>query len=317
MLFRVIYSTGVLTAIALISACSGDQAQKRHEANQYLRTTNTVIPADNEIISFPAPPEINADGRAFNADRNAYFGDLHVHTALSFDAAGFGTTATPADAYRYAQGEAIMHPSGFEVQLAQPLDFYAVTDHAQMLGLINEAADTNTAFSEYELSKSYHDINDSVDGGLFDIAKRNLIFNNFRSDVVANLLDGTFNSDVINSVSKSAWVKTVDAANEAYRPGQFTTFAAYEYTTSTEELGNLHRNVVFRGTDKLPAVPFSRLNSINPEGLWSWMDGLREQGIESLAIPHNSNGSNGAMFAFTDWAGQHHRPGIRRTAHAQ
>ena len=140
MLFRVIYSTGVLTAIALISACSGDQAQKRHEANQYLRTTNTVVPADNEIISFPAPPEINADGRAFNADRNAYFGDLHVHTALSFDAAGFGTTATPADAYRYAQGEAIMHPSGFEVQLAQPLDFYAVTDHAMMLGLINAIA---------------------------------------------------------------------------------------------------------------------------------------------------------------------------------
>ena len=185
MLFQVIYSSAVLTAIALISACSGDQAQKRHEANQYLRTTNTVIPADNEIISFPALPEINADGRQFNADRNAYFGDLHVHTALSFDAAGFGTTATPADAYRYAQGEAIMHPSGFEVQLAQPLDFYAVTDHAQMLGLINEAADTNTAFSEYELSKSYHGINDSVDGGLFDIVKRNLIFNNFRSDVVA------------------------------------------------------------------------------------------------------------------------------------
>ena len=303
MLFRVIYSTGVLTAIALISACSGDQAQKRHEANQYLRTTNAIIPADNEIISFPAPPQINPDGQEFNADRNAYFGDLHVHTALSFDAAGFGTTATPSDAYRYAQGEAIMHPSGFEVQLAQPLDFYAVTDHAQMLGLINEAADTNTAFSDYELSKSYHDINDSVDGGLFDIAKRNLIFNNFRSDVVANLLDGTFNSDVINSVSKSAWVDTVYAANEAYRPGQFTTFAAYEYTTSTEESGNLHRNVVFRGTDKLPAVPFSRLNSINPEGLWHWMDSLREQGIESLAIPHNSNGSNGAMFAFTDWAG--------------
>jgi hypothetical protein len=64
-------------------------------------------------------------GRQFNTDRNAYFGDLHVHTALSFDAAGFGTTATPADAYRYAQGEAILHPNGFEVQLAQPLDFYA------------------------------------------------------------------------------------------------------------------------------------------------------------------------------------------------
>ena len=66
----------------------------------------------------------------------------------------------------------------------------------------------------------------------------------------------------------------------------------------------MHRNVIFRGTERLPAVPFSRFNSINPEGLWDWMDGLRKQDIESLAIPHNSNGSNGAMFMFTDWAGK-------------
>ncbi|MCP4749964.1 MAG: DUF3604 domain-containing protein, partial [Proteobacteria bacterium] len=53
----------------------------------------------------------------------------------------------------------------------------------------------------------------------------------------------------------------------------------------------------------LPAVPFSRFHSRNPEGLWDWMDGLRAQGIESLAIPHNSNGSNGQMFKWVDWAG--------------
>ncbi|MCP3984310.1 MAG: DUF3604 domain-containing protein, partial [bacterium] len=65
----------------------------------------------------------------------------------------------------------------------------------------------------------------------------------------------------------------------------------------------LHRNVIFRATDALPELPFSRLNSRNPEGLWDWMDTLRAQGIESLAIPHNSNGSNGAMFQRIDWAG--------------
>jgi hypothetical protein len=183
------------------------------------------------------------------------------------------------------------------------LDFYAVTDHAIMLGLVNEAADTSTEFSQYELSESYHNINDSVDGGLFDMAKRNLIFNHFFSDVVANLLDGTFDNATVNKVSKSAWIETVEAANAAYQPGQFTTFAAYEYTSSSGDKQNLHRNVIFRGSDSLPAVPFSRLNSINPKGLWDWMDTLREQGIESLAIPHNSNGSNGAMFAFTDWSG--------------
>ena len=307
-MYRVTYQIGALAAIALISGCSGDQAheQRRNEAYQYYRTTDTVIPVDNEIISFPSPPLLSEPGDSrpeSNPDRNAYFGDLHVHTTLSFDAAAFGTTATPADAYRYAQGEAIMHPGGFELQLAQPLDFYAVTDHAIMLGLVSEAADTSTEFSKYELSESYHNINESVDGGLLDMNNRNLIFNNFFSDVVANLLDGTFDNATVNKVSTSAWIETVEAANAAYQPGQFTTFAAYEYTTTSGDKENLHRNVIFRGTDRLPAVPFSRLNSINPEGLWDWMDTLRDQDIESLAIPHNSNGSNGAMFAFTDWAG--------------
>ena len=307
-MYRVTYQIGVLAAIALMSGCSGDQAQeqRRNEAYQYYRTTNTVIPVDNEIISFPSPPLSSepSDSRPeSNPDRNAYFGDLHVHTTLSFDAAAFGTTATPADAYRYAQGEAIMHPGGFELQLAQPLDFYAVTDHAIMLGLVVEAADTSTEFSQYELSESYHNINDSVDGGLLDMNNRNLIFDNFFSDVVANLLDGTFDNATVNNVSKSAWIETVEAANAAYQPGQFTTFAAYEFSSSSGDKENLHRNVIFRSADRLPAVPFSRLNSINPEGLWDWMDTLRDQDIESLAIPHNSNGSNGAMFAFTDWAG--------------
>ena len=33
------------------------------------------------------------------------------------------------------------------------------------------------------------------------------------------------------------------------------------------------------------------------------MDNNRAKGIESLAIPHNSNGSDGWMFQKTNWAG--------------
>ena len=130
-----------------------------------------------------------------------------------------------------------------------------------------------------------------------------MVFSNFISDVVGGLLDGTIENSVVNKVSKSAWSKTIEAADEAYVPGTFTTFAGYEFTSSTSEREALHRNVIFRGTERIPALPFTRFNSLNPEGLWAWMDNMREQGVESLAIPHNSNGSNGAMFMFTDWAG--------------
>ena len=102
-------------------------------------------------------------------------------------------------------------------------------------------------------------------------------------------------------VVRNAWEDTIDAAEQFNAPGSFTTFAAYEYTTSSADMGNLHRNVIFKGTERLPREPFSRAHSNNPEDLWSWMDELRSKGVESLAIPHNSNGSNGEMFKVTDW----------------
>ena len=103
-------------------------------------------------------------------------------------------------------------------------------------------------------------------------------------------------------VIRSAWKRTVEAAERHNDPGTFTTFSAYEYTSSREG-GNLHRNVIFRGSE-VPDYPFGRLDSANPEDLWAWMDGLRSRGIEALAIPHNSNGSDGHMFQLVNFAGE-------------
>ncbi|MDA0754971.1 MAG: DUF3604 domain-containing protein [Proteobacteria bacterium] len=64
-----------------------------------------------------------------NPNKNAYFGDLHIHTSNSFDAYTFGSLSDPEMAYKYAQGESIPHPTGYDIQLIRPLDFYAVTDH--------------------------------------------------------------------------------------------------------------------------------------------------------------------------------------------
>jgi uncharacterized protein DUF3604 len=291
----------LLCTVLLLGACSGpenslDEMQKNEDVGfaGVSRGTNSLFPPNEEILTLRPPP---------NPDRNAYFGDLHVHTAYSFDAYVFGTVSTPDDAYRYAKGQALEHPSGYEVQLQQPMDFYAVTDHAMLMGLVKEAADTDSEFSRYAVSKPLHNINAPDNMTEYSLPARGTAFASFLPGAVGGLLDGSIDMSMVEEVTKSAWRDAIRAANEAYVPGAFTTFAAFEYTSSSDDQGNLHRNVIFRDSDRLPAMPFSRFNSQNPEGLWQWMDNLREQGVESLAIPHNSNGSNGQMFKMSDWAG--------------
>ncbi|MEM9738542.1 MAG: DUF3604 domain-containing protein [Pseudomonadota bacterium] len=262
-----------------------------------------ILAVNGDVITFPVPSAVQNYSGAINPDRNAYFGDLHVHTALSFDAYAFGTTASPSDAYRFARGESIDHPSGFNMQLKRPLDFYGVTDHAMFLGLVQEAADTSTPFSENEIATYVHNINAAGNEHWTRQSKRYLAFAQFLPGIITGILDGSVDREEVAEVTQNAWVDTIEAADAHYEPGVFTTFVAYEYTSSSNDFGNLHRNVIFRSTEALPKEPFSRFHSQNPEGLWDWMDGLRSQGIESLAIPHNSNGSNGQMFKLEDWAG--------------
>ena len=253
----------------------------------------------------PQVSDVETDKGRTQIERNAYFGDLHVHTTYSFDGYSMGTLATPYDAYRFARGEAIKNPGGFDMQLTQPMDFYAVTDHGMFLGLAKAAAETSTAFSKNEFSQPYHDLNapQNFGTGLISTLKRLSTFADFLPRAVDQILSGELDRDEVLGVIRSAWEDTIDAADQFNDPGQFTTFAAYEYTSSSSDMGNLHRNVIFEGTEQLPREPFSRFHSTNPEDLWQWMDDLRAKGVESLAIPHNSNGSNGQMFKLVDWAG--------------
>ena len=102
--------------------------------------------AANADVGREAPPGFErTEEREACADyrplRQPLFGDLHVHTALSFDAAGQGTRARPRDAYRFAKGETLpIQPfaadgsSTHRVRLSRPLDFAMVSDHSDMLG---------------------------------------------------------------------------------------------------------------------------------------------------------------------------------------
>ena len=249
-------------------------------------------------------PYMNMDPK-LSSTRVPLFGDLHVHTTYSFDAYIFGTLATPDDAYEFAKGKSIKHPAGFDVSLDRPLDFYGVTDHGTFLGQVAEAATPGTPYYESPSSVQVNDINSPENLNISTIPRRTQAFGGFLVNTVTALRERTLDIQYVDSVSRRAWADTVAAAQRHNDPGKFTTFIAYEYTASTPDMGNLHRNVVFKGNgNRIPSVPYSRANSNDPEGLWNWMDRLREDGIESLAIPHNSNGSDGFMFALKDSFGK-------------
>ena len=228
-----------------------------------------------------------------NPLRNAYFGDLHVHTNFSYDAFLNGTRATPDDAYRYARGEPLTHPAGFEIRLEAPLDFYAVTDHASFLGMLPAMMDPEQGVSTHPATE----LVTAIRSGALTGADRREAYREIRAHTLGQR-EGLIDLDVV----RSTWRETVAAAERHYEPGRFTTFIGYEFTGSPENQ-NLHRNVIFRGS-AVPELPFSRLDSVNPEELWAWMERNRAAGMEAIAIPHNSNGSNGLMFRLATFAGE-------------
>jgi hypothetical protein len=324
----------LLAVLGAIAACSGEPVEQSSEAFSSMADVHTnpdVIASTAKIDQLLIDQDPDGDWMAsvFDADtvllerggpdeapiakvdteepqgRRAFYGDLHVHTEYSFDGYAMGTQATPYDAYRFAKGEAITNPGGFDMQLSRPLDFYAVTDHAMFLGLAKASAETVTEFSKNDFAAPYHGLNDphNYDTDFLSMIKRLGTFANFLPSAVGSLRSGDIDRDEVLGVIRSAWEDIIAAADEHNDPGNFTSFVAYEYTASTQDMGNLHRNVIFKGSDRLPREPFSRFHSVNPEDLWDWMDELRTMGVESLSIPHNSNGSNGQMFKLEDWAG--------------
>ena len=295
---------------------SQESKSENQETDTDFITSNVGLPSvDVNSNSFmitrtEVPWDIQTDKAFVNSNldsqskRVALFGDTHVHTTYSFDAYSFGTTATPDDAYRFAKGGIVIHPAGFETKLKKPLDFYVVTDHGLFLGIVREAATEGTRLYENYSSESVRDLNIPENLNLNTLEKRSGTFLGYVFAANAAVMQGNLDPNYLVQISRDAWKDIIGAADRHNNPGTFTTFVGYEYTSSTDAMDNLHRNVIFRGDgNRYPELPFSRMNSLDPEDLWDWMDSLRTQGIESMAIPHNSNGSGAQIFKLKDFDG--------------
>ncbi|MDQ1242533.1 MAG: hypothetical protein QG550_1785 [Pseudomonadota bacterium] len=242
-----------------------------------------AAPATSAATEAPAAPAAS-DRPAANPERNAYFGDVHVHTGWSFDAFTNGSRATPTDAYAWAQGQEITNSGmGGKIQIQTPLDFYMVAEHAEFMGVFNQMSNPESPLSKTELAKGVNSPDPVV---------RMQTFAGVLRDMSAGKVDPMLTDPALAS---TVWAEIVKAADAAYRPGHFTTFAGFEWTANPQKR-NLHRVVVFRDTAKLPGMVLSALESEDPETLWKWMDELRAKGSTLLAIPHNGNASDGRMF---------------------
>lgn len=265
----------------LIFGC-GEPEQKETEST-----------AKDESYSEVSMPESNGGTYSKYAEnetpQNVYWGESHLHTNNSLDAAAFGTILTPEIAYRFARGEKVVATHGEPVQLSRPLDWLVISDHSDGLGAMKEIIAGNVELLKDPIIKEWYDR--IIQGGVIATAAT--------VDVVIAFTNGNLPEPLLDTeFTKSIWDAHIDVTEKYNDPGKFTAFIGYEWT-STENGNNLHRNVIYKGNGVMAKqmLPFMTDASFNPEELWKWMGEYESKtGDQVLAIPHNGNVSGGIMF---------------------
>jgi hypothetical protein len=239
-------------------------------------------------------------------ERKAFFGALHVHTAASYDSSAFDVTTTADEAYRFARGDALplrlsSDPPDFTpptVRISSPLDFMAVTDHAEALGENRLCYTPDSPAHDTLVCKLFRgDLRLPVEEQLQSIVRLATlaIFGQDRSTRVCGRDGGRCRESAL-----AAWrdnQRSTERWQDRTGRCEFTTFHAYEYTLA-EAGSNLHRNVVFKSAT-VPQAALSAKDAPQPELLWDWLRSTCIDGppaCDALAIPHNSNWSSGRMF---------------------
>ena len=237
---------------------------------------------------------------------NLYWGDTHVHTYLSPDAYPLGSRVTPDEAYRFAKGETIVASGGDKVRLQRPLDFLMVSDHAENMGVMPRLAAGDPRLLKTEDGQRNFKLLSELPTLREMLKAKSLEEYQTRYMALATAKaakGGDYGIDT--DFRREVWEGVVAIAEKHNDPGKFTTFAGYEYSSAAPAM--LHRNVVYVGgpTHTRAWLPFSSYDSKNPEDLWSHLERYRkESGSDVIAIPHNTNLSNGQQFKTVTYDGK-------------
>ena len=250
----------------------------------------------NEREPYLAEDRIPCDVHVQN--RIPLFGDLHVHTALSLDANTQGTLNTPDDAYRYAKGQSLyLQPyspdgtSSRRSRLNKPLDFAAVTDHAELLGEVRMCVDNKSSKYSSLQCKAYR-----------NFPKLSYFYMNAKASMRKPLGFCGESREFCLDAAQAPWQETIQAAEKHYDRTsncKFTSFVGYEWTGAAYSGNNLHRNIIFNNSN-VPMEPVSFYEAPTRKGLWNLLDQTCSENCDYVVIPHNSNLSNGYMFEEPD-----------------
>lgn len=262
-----------------------------------VRSTAAELPAaaQSRPYSLTEEREPCAD---FTPLRRPFFGDTHVHTALSFDASSQDTRNRPPEAYAFAKGARMgiqpyddsNQPMRY-VQLDRPLDFTAVTDHAEFFGEISMCTTTGSPGYWHPVCighRWFPEFSFATFGAYGMAAKKRWGFCGEDSEQCFEVADNT-------------WLGVQQAAEQAYDRSSdcsFTSFVGYEWTANVGAGQNLHHNVIFRN-GQVPDRALSWIETPSQVQLWDYLEKecvLDKPGCDAVAIPHNSNLSGGLMF---------------------
>ena len=255
-------------------------------------------PTDDNADAFPAQKHFSPyAGRNFPTE--VFWGDTHLHTGMSMDAGAFGARLLPEDAHRFARGEELTSSSGRKVKLSRPLDFLVVADHSDNMGFFPRLYDGDPDMLADPTGRRWYDM---IQAGGQEGVKAAV-------EIIQGLTQGTMPEALAvlpgTDEYRAAWEVSLDAAEKYNEPGRYSALHGYEWT-STENGINRHRVVIYRdGADKASMMmPYSTvrpLGSPDERELWKWMAAYEEKtGGRMLAIAHNGNLSNGAMFPVAD-----------------